>query len=229
MVCGARTVSHILAAKAVIAGLSSASVVRLKQVVNEIQNHPQFVPTMQLLSVCFSVNSGELRNCMTNKLPPLIPYLGLYQTDLVKIYEGNKKRLANNLINFQRCVEPSISNNLRIRLIGKVLREVARCQKTAHVGLTPNRVVQVCQRALQILKKCSATHQFPPDAGGKEARRNQQVFGTQRRRRTSPVADHGHRGVLKTDEWASADKLFTITRNMMQKNGAMNCTPNIPS
>lgn len=154
----------LLAAKAVVAGLSCASIARMRSIVDDVHNHPQFAQPMETLKVCFSVNPSDLRSVMTAKLPPIIPYLGLYQTDLVKIYEGNKKRLANNLINFQRYLHSLIVARIiipnlnlesdricRIRLIGKVLREVARCQKTPHAGLNVNRVVQVWCSIFRVL------------------------------------------------------------------------------
>jgi hypothetical protein len=45
-----------------------------------------------------------LRNIVNTKLPPLIPYIGIYLTDFVFIEDGNESFTGNNCVNWKKFV-----------------------------------------------------------------------------------------------------------------------------
>jgi hypothetical protein len=52
-------------------------------------------------------NYKNLRAYMKNLSPPCVPYLGMYQTDLVFIEDGNKnwRGASMELVNFDKCTK----------------------------------------------------------------------------------------------------------------------------
>ena len=98
-----RALSNFSGLMAVLSGLESASVYRLKQTW-------ELVPTklMETYTNLKSLMSSELsfkryREHLKNVNPPTIPYLGISLTDLTFIYEGSRDYSHDGLINFSKC------------------------------------------------------------------------------------------------------------------------------
>lgn len=103
----------------IISGLQQSSIYRLKKtweiVKKDTKEYSNLEDLLKLTNNTgsFSYYREKLGTCN----PPCIPYLGLYQSDLVFIEEGNKDTLENGYINF-----------FKRRLIADVIKEIQTYQ-----------------------------------------------------------------------------------------------------
>lgn len=87
----------------VISTLLSSSIFRLKLSWNAIsRNHKARMKEYTDLS-SNSKNFSDLRNRMKTITGPCVPYIGLFQTDLTFIEEGNPTKVDGNIINWNKC------------------------------------------------------------------------------------------------------------------------------
>eukprot|EP01126_Amoeba_proteus_P036165 TRINITY_DN3673_c0_g3_i1.p1 TRINITY_DN3673_c0_g3~~TRINITY_DN3673_c0_g3_i1.p1 ORF type:complete len:191 (-),score=31.41 TRINITY_DN3673_c0_g3_i1:192-764(-) len=93
---------NLSAVKAMWSSFDSTPLWRLKKTHEEILLKSRWVQLREEVRNIISTDAHDLRREYSRCLPPLIPYLGLYLTDFVKICEGNPKFLDNGLINFNR-------------------------------------------------------------------------------------------------------------------------------
>ncbi|RKP20342.1 ras GEF, partial [Rozella allomycis CSF55] len=86
----------------IMAGLSSASVYRLKKTKETLS--AKLLKTYDDLNNVASsdLNFKNLRSRVQNAEPPVIPFPGLFQGDLVYLDTCNKDKLENGLINFTK-------------------------------------------------------------------------------------------------------------------------------
>ena len=80
-------------------------------------------------------NYRSLRDAFKHRSPPLIPYLGMYLTDLVFTEDGNKDNSADGLINFTKR-----------RLVAKTIRDIQTFQLDSY-ALIPLPQLQVSHQA----------------------------------------------------------------------------------
>ena len=110
---------------AVLSGLTSSSVGRMKRTLTEI---PSATATkLKDLEWIFSLekNFKNYREIMDNCSLPCVPYLGMYQKDLFFLNDGNPNKI-NDLINFSK----------RTR-ISEVIFDIHCCQNGAYTNLVP--------------------------------------------------------------------------------------------
>lgn len=106
----------------VISGISSASVFRLYRTRSLIgrQAMAEFVDLSNLIST--ECNSLAMRNWLKQVQPPVLPYLGMYLTDLMFTDSGNPDFLpGTRLINYHKC-----------RLVSAVIQDVQQYQQTPY-------------------------------------------------------------------------------------------------
>lgn len=91
---------------AILTALQQASIARLNEV-----KHPKKKDSRMAEYARFMATTGSwknYRNALRSANPPLVPYLGVFQTDLLMIHEGNKLHLPNGHINFRKCTATSM-------------------------------------------------------------------------------------------------------------------------
>lgn len=129
-------VNDFSAAIAVVAALNSAPVARLSRTMDAVNAKLQAEFRERAVALIDSSgNYQRYRATLRAAEPPLVPYLGIYQTDLIFSSDGSPPRTSGGLINFHRY-----------RLIASVLRKVQLHQAEVYsfVPLPP------VQRFLQI-------------------------------------------------------------------------------
>mmetsp|Transcript_5456 Transcript_5456/g.16679 ORF Transcript_5456/g.16679 Transcript_5456/m.16679 type:complete len:1010 (+) Transcript_5456:72-3101(+) len=96
----------------VISGLSSSAVIRMLRTFDRLS--PGIKARLEALKKLMSTdnNYGAYRERLATSSPPLLPYIGIFFTDLTFISDGNPS-IINGLINFSKC-----------DLIYKVMREI---------------------------------------------------------------------------------------------------------
>jgi len=87
-----------------------------------------------------SSNYKKYRLELDSANPPLVPYIGCFQTDLVFVEDGNKIRLSNGHIHFKKCY-----------LVAEVIQKIQQYQQTPF-NLQP---VPVLQQFLQNISPLS--------------------------------------------------------------------------
>jgi len=106
---------------AVVSGLNNAAIHRLKFTMEELSNKDveSLAKFGSLLSSDMGYKNYRARVHTIN--PPLIPYLGIYLTDLTFIEEGNNDFVENKLINFKKR-----------EMIFNVISEIQQYQQEAY-------------------------------------------------------------------------------------------------
>eukprot|EP01114_Cavostelium_apophysatum_P016225 TRINITY_DN4563_c0_g1_i1.p2 TRINITY_DN4563_c0_g1~~TRINITY_DN4563_c0_g1_i1.p2 ORF type:complete len:283 (+),score=95.25 TRINITY_DN4563_c0_g1_i1:938-1786(+) len=79
------------------------------------------------------------RNVLKTLNPPCVPFIGVHQTDLIFIEEGNLTKQNNGLVNFRKC-----------RLVAKTIQELQQMQNQPY-NLAP--VVQIQQLIVEGIKE----------------------------------------------------------------------------
>eukprot|EP01114_Cavostelium_apophysatum_P011726 TRINITY_DN2614_c0_g1_i1.p1 TRINITY_DN2614_c0_g1~~TRINITY_DN2614_c0_g1_i1.p1 ORF type:complete len:1239 (-),score=341.51 TRINITY_DN2614_c0_g1_i1:57-3773(-) len=106
----------------IISGLQQSSVYRLKKTWELIRKEKEHQMLEELVTLTGSTNSFSVyRGRLHSADPPCIPYLGVYQSDLTFIHDGNPDVLDNGYINF-----------FKRRLVGEVIKEMQTYQQAAY-------------------------------------------------------------------------------------------------
>ncbi|KAH3762372.1 ras GEF [Pelomyxa schiedti] len=104
----------------IIAGLTNSAIFRLKKTWNAISAwHTKVFDYLRELTNN-AKNYAEMRKKLHSVPLPCIPYLGIYQTDLTFIEEGNQTWLGEN-VNFNKC-----------RLLATVILEIQQYQQSPY-------------------------------------------------------------------------------------------------
>jgi son of sevenless-like protein len=116
-----RKLNNMNAIFEIVAALNNAAVHRLKRTKEDLPSR-----TVTLLSKLEKLISREgscrnLREALHQATPPCVPYLGMYLSDLTFVDEGNKDKVRDGMINFNKC-----------RLLSHVIREVQIYQQTPY-------------------------------------------------------------------------------------------------
>lgn len=124
----------------IFAGLTSSSVSRLKKTWELV---PQDLVSRfeQDCSILFSKNYKLLRDAVKQSVPPSLPYLGIFLSDLVFIEDGNSDTSGKNkLINFEkRLMLSRVITDLRLYQQKQyTLRPVEQIQQFINKSLTSN-------------------------------------------------------------------------------------------
>jgi len=98
--------------QAILAGLANSAVYRLKWTWAKVEKDkmwPMFEECRQIMDS--AGNFSNYRKVVVNSDPPIIPYLGVYLTDLTFIEDGNKDYLKvqdnrDDIINFEVRTAP---------------------------------------------------------------------------------------------------------------------------
>jgi len=114
----------------IIAGLGNSAVFRMKKTFSLLSKEK-----LKILEDIRTLTAPEkswanYRNKIHKINPPCIPFLGVYQTDLTFIEEGNPSKLSNGFINWKKC-----------RLTASVITEIQQYQ-TVPYNLTIHQPVQ---------------------------------------------------------------------------------------
>jgi len=97
----------------ILAGFSNSAVNRLQPFFKEVPKKEQKQLKELRATLSSDSNFKRLRAIIKESEPPLLPYLGMFLTDLTFIEDGNADRVKNNLINFTKC-----------RLQSQVIRDI---------------------------------------------------------------------------------------------------------
>jgi len=103
----------------IIAALQSAPVSRLACYSRKVASNPAFEELHEIMS--HKKNYKYYREVLRSRNPPILPYVGCFQTDLVFIEDGHKILLENGDILFKKCY-----------LVAKVIQEVQQYQQTPY-------------------------------------------------------------------------------------------------
>ncbi|KAI9281645.1 ras guanine nucleotide exchange factor domain-containing protein [Sporodiniella umbellata] len=130
---------------ATLAGLNSASILRLKETRQRVADrHQVLVDTVSRLEKLMSSDRSfcNYRHVLKQKShTPVIPYLGVHQQDLVSLAEANKDHRINGRIHWQKFL-----------LIGNSILDVLQFQNKRHDWILPDPfVLYFIKHELQIL------------------------------------------------------------------------------
>mmetsp|Transcript_19709 Transcript_19709/g.50031 ORF Transcript_19709/g.50031 Transcript_19709/m.50031 type:complete len:633 (-) Transcript_19709:72-1970(-) len=116
---------------AVVSGLSSSSVSRLKETWKSLNKKSMQAWEKLSEEISPASNFSNYRNTIKFCEPPAIPYIAIFLKDLTFIEDGNPDYLAQNLINFEK-----------MRMISKVFQDIQRFQE-----------VQYCLKEVPVIQK----------------------------------------------------------------------------
>ncbi|EGC33639.1 hypothetical protein DICPUDRAFT_48828 [Dictyostelium purpureum] len=116
-----RKINNFNTCIAFISGINNSAILRLKHTHSLLTK--KYVDTLRNLEKEMNCESSykAYRDKLKNSDPPVVPYIGLYLTDLTFIEEGNPNIIRNNLINFAKYY-----------LIHKVISEIQQYQWTEY-------------------------------------------------------------------------------------------------
>lgn len=119
----------------IVSGLDRGPVYRMKKTFAGLKSDKKY---MTMFAECTKLGNSEknyriLREAIAKIDPPVIPYLGMYLTDLTFTEEGNKDRI-NGLIHFYKC-----------RLLSQTIKTIKQYQLKGYENL---RVVRIMQEKL---------------------------------------------------------------------------------
>ena len=87
----------------VVSGLLNSSIHRLKATWPKVKKKSSSIFQTLRDQTSNTKNRRSLRLMLKQSLPPCVPYVGLYLSDLVFIEDGNRIFLSENVINFSKC------------------------------------------------------------------------------------------------------------------------------
>jgi len=105
----------------VVSGLNNSAIHRLSQTFHALPHSQQKILDELKQLVARSQNYHTLRAVVHGCSPPLVPYLGIYLTDLTFIEDGHKKKTSDGLVNF-----------LQRRQQADVIREIQQYQQSPY-------------------------------------------------------------------------------------------------
>lgn len=108
----------------IMSGLALAAIHRLKLTFEAMPEEYRNLNAKLAAYLNRENNFKFIRQCIKSQKPPLVPYVGIYLTDLTFIEEGSPKYIERNnlkLINFSKC-----------RLFALVIRDIQTYQQTRY-------------------------------------------------------------------------------------------------
>jgi hypothetical protein len=128
---------HLLTA--MLSGLNSAAVSRLKFTIARLPKNTTAL--LNRLEEIMSMQSAfkNYRALLSQSMPPAIPYIGVYLTDLTFINDGNPDMLSNNRINF-----------VKHRYVHNIIETIQKFQKD-EFPFTPVVIIQKFLSSLEII------------------------------------------------------------------------------
>lgn len=108
-----------------------------------------FTELQQLMSV--NKNWVDYREELHSANPPCVPFVGMYLTDLVMIYDGNKDAMkqSNHLINFNKRIKTA-----------EVIREIQQYQSVPYCLTTVPEIQQYIRRGMDGAKHVQDLHEM---------------------------------------------------------------------
>ena len=115
---------NYLACRAILSAVTASYVQRMEKTLQEVSpdTHAKIAELEKKMSL--DKNFKELRSVMEATPLPCIPYLGMYQRDLIFLRDGNPDSL-HKLINFSKCAR-----------IAEIIFDLSACQMGGHSGLS---------------------------------------------------------------------------------------------
>ena len=113
-------------ARAILSGITASFVARMTKTLKEVSPETMRILKDLEMKLTFEKNFKNLRVTMDTITPPCIPYLGMYQKDLLFLNDGNPDKIGP-LINFSK----------RIRL-AEIIFDVSFCQQGSYPPLQTN-------------------------------------------------------------------------------------------
>ncbi|KAF9143936.1 hypothetical protein BGX30_014325 [Mortierella sp. GBA39] len=134
-----------------VAALLQSPVHRLKRTWEQVpaKTMSTFMELQQLMSV--NKNWVDYREELHSANPPCVPFVGMYLTDLVMIYDGNKDAMkqSNDLINFNKRIKTA-----------EVIREIQQYQSVPYCLTTVPEIQQYIRRGLDGAKHVQDLHEM---------------------------------------------------------------------
>jgi len=126
------------------AALQQSPVHRLKRTWEQVpaKSITTFMELQQLISI--NKNWAEYRDVLHSVNPPCVPFLGMYLTDLVMIYDGNKDSMkqSSHLINFSKRIKTA-----------DVIREIQQYQSVPYCLTTVPEIQHISVAAWTVPRK----------------------------------------------------------------------------
>ncbi|KAF9093416.1 hypothetical protein BGX23_003341 [Mortierella sp. AD031] len=134
-----------------VAALLQSPVHRLKRTWEQApaRTMTTFMELQQLMNV--AKNWAEYRDELHSANPPCVPFLGMYLTDLVMIYDGNKDAMkqSNHLINFNKRIKTA-----------EVIREIQQYQSVPYCLTAVAEIQQYIRRGMDGAKHVQELHEM---------------------------------------------------------------------
>ncbi|OAQ28160.1 ras GEF [Linnemannia elongata AG-77] len=134
-----------------VAALLQSPVHRLKRTWEQVpaKTMSTFMELQQLMSV--NKNWVDYREELHSANPPCVPFVGMYLTDLVMIYDGNKDAMkqSNHLINFNKRIKTA-----------EVIREIQQYQSVPYCLTTVPEIQQYIRRGMDGAKHVQDLHEM---------------------------------------------------------------------
>ena len=106
----------------IVSGLQNASVHRLKQTWAILPPKSREIFTRLVADLDAESNFSKYRDLLHKSKPPIVPYLGMFLTDLVFIYDGNPNYIPDtNLVNVAK-----------LDMLASTIKELQRYQDTPY-------------------------------------------------------------------------------------------------
>jgi len=113
-----RELNNFNAVFQIIGGLGNSSVHRITKTFQQIdKTQKKVLEDLKVLTNPLK-SWANYRKTIHEVNPPCVPFIGVYQTDLTFIEDGNPTRFANGMINFKKC-----------RLVAGVILEIQQYQQ----------------------------------------------------------------------------------------------------
>ncbi|KAF9127657.1 hypothetical protein BGW39_005693 [Mortierella sp. 14UC] len=132
-----------------VAALLQSPVHRLKRTWEQVpaKTMTTFMELQQLMSL--NKNWAVYREELHTANPPCVPFVGMYLTDLVMIYDGNKDAMkqSNHLINFNKRIKTA-----------EVIREIQQYQSVPYCLTTVPEIQQYIRRGMDGSKHVQELH-----------------------------------------------------------------------
>jgi son of sevenless-like protein len=128
----------------IVGGLGNASVYRLTKTFEAIKDRKKDLEALRFLTKP-EKSWANYRRELHGINPPCIPFLGIYQTDLTFIEDGNPDKFSTGLWNFKKC-----------RLTASVMSEIQQYQQKPYN-------LQICQPVLNWLMQSQEQARYTDD------------------------------------------------------------------
>jgi len=109
----------------IIAGLENSSIHRLRRTWIELGKNERITKLFEEMKSIIPHNYKKYRVMLSSCTPPVIPYVGVWQTDLTFIYEGNTDTV--------KVGKSQLINVLKTRLVANILRLLTHYQSGSYI------------------------------------------------------------------------------------------------